>query len=1220
MSGMKAERLDISTVPLEKANLIEASAGTGKTYAIAALYLRLILEQGLSVQQILVVTYTKAATAELKDRIRGRIRDALLVLETDAESEDPFLRDLLAKIRALGETDIAVNRLTLALQGFDEAAVFTIHGFCQRVLTENAFESRETFDAEIMTDQNGLISSIAEDYWRVHCSGVSPLFATYLLGNSKKFSLKVLCSLAKSLMNHREAVVEPQGDVPDTRELESEYVHTFKKARFQWEGGRKKVREILFGHQALKGTAYKEKTVSSLLEQLEAMFAGEPTMNVPEKFELVTQSFICSTKGCKKKFEPPEHSFFIACDSLLEILEKLLVAFRNRIVLLKAGFAAYLTRELAERKQTRNVYGYDDMLLRVRTVLKDGNSVLQNTVRSTYAAALIDEFQDTDPVQYDIFSTLFQTDSHVLFLIGDPKQAIYGFRGADIFTYMQAANRVDRTYTMDTNWRSEAGLLDAVNQVFNRMTNPFVFKQIGFEPVRPAPEARGGLDIQPGVKDFFLSEFSDRQDLADACTRAADSPLHLWFLDKEILAPESDKDTPKETAAKSLARGIAAEASRLVRMGRQGLVTVGKDHEPVEPRHLAVLVRTNRQAVMVQKAMNGCDLPSVIAGSGNVFHTDEALELFRVMEGVAECGMPSRIKSALATRMFGFDASMIDGLESDEEEWDRVLTDFVAMREEWSKHGFMGFFPAMMSRWNVRPRLLSMEGGERMLTNVLHLMEILHAAEQEHELNMSGLLTWFADACSREEAESEEHQLRLESDELAVQIVTIHKSKGLQYPIVFCPFLFDGVRKDTEVLIHDAGTGASLLDMSDPPAVDRLEIARLENLAENMRLAYVALTRAESRCYLACGRIGSAESSAMTYLFSGYRPGESVVLQELAETWKGIDNARMFEELGRLGEEIPGCAVYPMPEEPGKSAAFRDADMSGRLALPEFTRIIERNSGISSFSSLIRGREHSARPGFDEPVERLEEDENQGRDTFFSFPRGAGPGTMLHDVLEHLDFASMGQETSEILIREKLQRYGMEEKWTPVLTAALQNVTRADLGPGFSLSQVVETLPEMEFYYPLKQVTPQGLSELYVKWGQTLPESFPARMDGLRFSPRQGFMLGFIDLIFRHQGKWYLADWKSNHLGDDFDHYRQDHLIQAMAEHMYFFQSHIYTVALDGYLQMRLPETYDYERDFGGILYIFLRGVNAKLGPEYGIYREKPEPGFVSELSDYLIG
>jgi exodeoxyribonuclease V beta subunit len=181
-------------------------------------------------------------------------------------------------------------------------------------------------------------------------------------------------------------------------------------------------------------------------------------------------------------------------------------------------------------------------------------------------------------------------------------------------------------------------------------------------------------------------------------------------------------------------------------------------------------------------------------------------------------------------------------------------------------------------------------------------------------------------------------------------------------------------------------------------------------------------------------------------------------------------------------------------------------------------------------------------------------------------------------------------------------------------------VISADLGYGFSLSEIGNALPEMEFHYPLKEVSSHGLNDLYRKWGHTLPESFPARMDGLRFSPRQGFMLGFIDLVFRHQGKWYLLDWKSNHLGNDFNHYSQDHLTKAMAEHMYFFQSHIYTVALDGYLQMRLPQTYAYERDFGGIIYVFLRGVNAKLGPAYGIYREKPEPGFVRELSDYLIG
>ncbi|MFA7166643.1 MAG: UvrD-helicase domain-containing protein, partial [Desulfoplanes sp.] len=1092
--------------------------------------------------------------------------------------------------------------------------------FCQRILTENAFESRETFDAEIITDQSGLVNGIAEDYWRVHCSDISSLFAEYLQDNSRKFSLKVLGSLAHTLMNHQETVVEPLQAAADTRELEGEFVRRFREACAAWDQGHEEVREILFDHPALNRKTYGVKTaVPKVLREIGDMFAeGEPTLVVPEKFELVTQSFVLT--HCKKNSEPPEHPFFAACDALFGIHASLVAGFLSRIVSLKAGFAAYLIRELADRKTKSNVYGYDDMLLRVRNVLKDGNNVLQDAVRSTYAAALIDEFQDTDPVQYDIFSTLFQIPSHILFLIGDPKQAIYGFRGADIFTYMQAARKADRAYTMDTNWRSEPGLLDAVNHLFSRMTNPFVFRDIGFESVLPAPTPMCSLEMQSGFEAFFEAEFPDRPDIAATCTRAATAPLHLWFLDRDMLVPNSKKDIPKDTAILSLAQGVAAEASRLVRMGRQGLITLGRDHEPLEPRHLAVLVRTNRQAVMVQEALRRCGVPGVIAGSGNVFHTDQALELLRVMEGVAECGVPSRVKSALATRMLGFDAPGLDALVTDEKKWDQILTEFVAFRENWEARGFMGFFSAMMSGWQVRPRLLGMEGGERMLTNVLHLMEILHSAEGDHELTMSGLLTWFTEQCHRENAESEEHQLRLESDERAVQIVTIHKSKGLQYPVVFCPFLFEGVRKNTEILIHDPHSRTSLLDMSDPASAERKTRAYKEILAENMRLAYVALTRAEFRCYLACGRVNEADFSAMAYIFSGYRPGEEFEIDGLATLWKGLDNATMRQNLGKLEQEIPGCAVYPLPEGPGQFAVLQDSAMSARLELPVFSRIVEQSCGISSFSSLVRGRDHTARPGFDEPLEPSGEAVENGGDSFFSFPKGAGPGTMLHDVLEHLNFLAAGSEESNVLIREKLQRYGMDEKWTPVVMAAMQEITHVDLGHGFSFSQVRETLPELEFYYPLKNVTFMGLSSLYRKWGQRLPKAFTERMDGLRFSPRQGFMLGFIDLVFRHEGKWYLVDWKSNHLGNDFDQYRQENLTQAMAEHMYFLQSHIYTVALDGYLQMRLPETYTYERDFGGIIYVFLRGVNAELGPGYGMYREKPEPGFVRELSAYLIG
>jgi exodeoxyribonuclease V beta subunit len=308
-----------------------------------------------------------------------------------------------------------------------------------------------------------------------------------------------------------------------------------------------------------------------------------------------------------------------------------------------------------------------------------------------------------------------------------------------------------------------------------------------------------------------------------------------------------------------------------------------------------------------------------------------------------------------------------------------------------------------------------------------------------------------------------------------------------------------------------------------------------------------------------------------------------------------------------------------MPEEPGKSAAVMDQTLCSRLQLPPCERVLEQGVGISSFSSLVRGQEHTARPGFDEPLEPSRETDDQ-KDSFFAFPRGAGPGTMLHDLLEHLDFASVGSEQSLELVRDRLQRYGMDGSWTPVVAAAMREVVNADLGHGFSLSQVRETLPELEFYYPLQKITPQGLARVYARWGRTLPQSFPRSMEGLRFSPQRGFMLGFIDLVFRHQGRWYLVDWKSNHLGNDIQAYHQKRLVQAMEEHRYFFQAHIYTVALDRYLRMRLPDTYAYERHFGGILYVFLRGVHAGLGPDYGIYRETPDPGFVRDLSGFLMG
>ncbi len=1240
LARRQAKRLHISTVPLEKTNLVEASAGTGKTYAIAALYLRLLLEKGLSVQQILVVTYTKAATAELRDRIRGRIRETLLALQTGEYGEEPFVQELLAQIDQAGEREQAIHKLTLALQEFDEAAIFTMHGFCQRVLTEHAFESHETFDAEILTDEGALIQSIAEDYWRTHCSGLSSLYTDFLLSHPASYSLNLLCRLAQTCTNHHDIVVEPKAhdlqsqDMEQAKvrsdELEATYTTIFQEAQTLWKQDASKVRDILWNRPPLNKRTYNDKAVAGLLAALESLLtANHASLTLPKKFHLVTTSHMQT--ACIKNSTPPTHALFDVCQRLQETHTQLVATFHNQVTLLKAGFPAYLTRQLAERKHKGNVYGYGDMLVRVRNALCDSTSRLRNVLCSTYTAALIDEFQDTDPIQYHIFSTLFQTPRHILFLIGDPKQAIYGFRGADIFTYMQAANKVDAAYTLDTNWRSEPHLLQAVNHLLGRLSHPFIFEQIPFEPVQPAPEPRASLTLHQGIRAFFDNEFPDRPDLAASCTQAGNSPLHLWFLSQESLAPTSKKGIPKERAARCLAQGIAAEASRLVRMGQEGLATLGKDKVPVEPRHLAVLVRTNNQAVMVQQALRACHLPCVIAGSGNVFHTQEAVELLRVMEGIARCGTPSRVKAALTTRLLGLDGSGLLALEQDEEQWDRMLTNMVTMREQWVQHGCMGVFSAMISRWKVRSRLLGMVNGERRLTNILHLVELLHTAEQQQGLDLSGLLVWFTTQCQQTGQQHEEHQLRLESDEKAVQIVTIHKSKGLEYPIVFCPFLFDGVGKMSHVMVHDPITHTNVLDMNDPLPPERREQALREILAENMRLAYVALTRAKSRCYLACGVVGSSELSAMSYLFGKGSLDGGDGIQQLAAAWKDTDNEEMWHILKRLEDEGEGCAVYPMPDQAGKLLSLGDAEQQPHLELPALTRSIHQDCGISSFSSLVRGREYragydeslpAAREVFPDPSDSLagEKGSIAQEDSLFAFPKGPGPGSMLHEILEHLACVCEDSEDSARLIREKLKRYGMDETWLPVLLEAMRQITGTDLGYGFTLRDVGETLQEMEFYYPLKEIRSHGLAQFYREWGQTLPASFPASMQGLRFAPRQGFMLGFIDLVFRHDNRWYLVDWKSNHLGNSLAAYHKDKLTQAMSDNLYFFQSHIYTIALNAYLKTRLPHAYNYQEHFGGILYLFLRGMNRECGPEYGIYAEKPDVAFIDALSGYIMG
>ena len=551
----KLQEFDLLKSPLQGTNLIEASAGTGKTYAITALFLRLILEKALFVDQILVVTYTVAATEELRDRIRRKLREAIAAFSS-GQSKDQFLIDLVRKIPDRKE---AVARLQVALHDFDEAPIFTIHGFCQRTLHERAFESGSLFDTELSTDPQSILEEIVNDFWRRHFYQAPPELVIY--AQNKKYSPGYFLDLLKRKTPGQNPQVIPESGPVEMNSLKT-FRRGFERLKETWPGVRPAVLEKL-SDPALKYYGNPEKLIG-LMDKYTA--AQWPALPLFEKFEKFTTATLA--ESTKKKQITPQHPFFDLCQEFQGTSAALSSEMDRYLLFLKAEIFRYLEKELPARKQKKNIQFFDDLLTRLASSLqKAGGEDLVKAIQNRYQAALIDEFQDTDPVQYAIFHSVFAGEDSILFLIGDPKQAIYSFRGADLFAYLKAAAHVGSRYTLRHNWRSEPGLIRAVNEIFSRGQKPFVYDEISFQ--------------QAGFREH-------PQDTLRIGGRS-EPPFRLWFLEGD-----ADKPLSKERAREPISRAVAAEISRLIDLGRQGKAIIG-DH-PVREEDIAVLVRMNDEA------------------------------------------------------------------------------------------------------------------------------------------------------------------------------------------------------------------------------------------------------------------------------------------------------------------------------------------------------------------------------------------------------------------------------------------------------------------------------------------------------------------------------------------------------------------------------------------------------------------------------------------------
>ncbi|MBT0089483.1 exodeoxyribonuclease V subunit beta [Vibrio alginolyticus] len=1187
--------LEPMTFPLHGARLIEASAGTGKTFTIAGLYLRLLLGHGsaetrhrvpLTVDQILVVTFTEAATAELRDRIRARIHDARIAFAR-GQSSDPVIQPLLNEF---DDHKQAAEILLQAERQMDEAAVYTIHGFCQRMLTQNAFESGSRFNNEFVTDESHLKAQVVADYWR---RNFYPLPFT-LAGEIRQLwgSPSALLSDISNYLTGAPLSLSVPAMKGNLADLHTENLKKIDELKAQWRESQDDFLTLISDSDINK-RSYTKKSLPTWLEAVNAWAATETTgYDYPDKLEKFAQNVLLEKTP---KGSAPQHAVFEAIETFLA-----------NPISLKAPLLAHAIEHcrvmLANAKNQKQWLSFDDLLTQLSASIDtDESELLAARIRTLYPVAMIDEFQDTDPLQYSIFSRIYLNNPECgLFMIGDPKQAIYGFRGADIFTYIKARNQVSAHYTLGTNWRSSADMVQAVNQVFALPDSPFIYdSDIPFLPVKYSPNAEKRIWTMGGQKQPALT---------------------YWLQEAD------DKPLPKGEYLTRMAEATASQIQTILTQAQQGQACLvnGEKQKAVQAGNIAVLVRTGGEGRMVKQALADQGIASVyLSNRDSVFTSSVAQDLQRLLQAVLTPENDRALRASLASELFALDAASLDALNNDEIVWENAVNEFKEYRKLWVQRGVLPMLRAVISKRHIAERLLEEgassqgENGERVLTDLMHIGELLQQASNELDSD-HGLLRWLAQSISDAEnglGGSDDQIQRLESERNLVQIVTIHKSKGLEYDLVFLPFVFS-YREASEAKYYDAANDRTVLDITGNDA--SMKQADKERLAEDLRLIYVALTRAVYACFIGASPLRNGRStkeptgvhrSAIGYLIQNGQEG-------------GIND--LHQGLTKQQDELD-CVVVADPPQKLEEKYVAPQEEVHDLSAKELQNPIDRNWRITSYSGLVKQGSHHTEhdatieiTGFDidSSEEQDEADLVEPERSIFTFPRGARPGTFLHSLFEEIEFTQPAttEENTQIILG-LMESEQLDEEWLPILQQLIDTVLATPLdGKSLLLNQKEpsQRLVEMEFLLPIEVLSAPALNRVIQRH-----DPLSAKAGDLGFQTVQGMLKGFIDLVFEHQGKYYVLDWKSNHLGDDVTHYHGEALKSAMADHRYDLQYQIYALALHRFLRSRLAN-YQYEQHFGGVYYLFLRGMDGQ--SDHGIFAAKPTLDFLQEMDRLIDG
>ncbi|HEX8385228.1 MAG TPA: UvrD-helicase domain-containing protein, partial [Rubricoccaceae bacterium] len=978
--------------------LVEASAGTGKTTALTALVARLavdpdagVLDDGAGwpdLRRALVVTFTRAATAELVTRIRRTLRHAIAAFQ---EGADPA--EASASVRPLldhwgqspAERAHARSRLTAAL-GSGEASVFTIDGFCKRVLERSAFESGEPFAFSVADSDAELRGRALAETWQARVREFPALAAVSVAGGVP-WTLGRLAEGLTDATRHPGTRLLPEPE--PLADAVAAYAEAVAGLARVWDEG---------GARAAYADAPKTKDAPSdpaaLFARLGAFVARNGEAHVDAALACTADALAAGVhKGSKAGKEAAErvrgHDAFRACTDVAVAAERVRLAL----------FADLVTSTDVARRRLgarAGVLTFTDLLDRVHDALHHGRigPQLGRAIRGQYRLALVDEFQDTDARQEAVFRRAFE--GAPLVLVGDPKQAIYAFRGADVFAYLGARAHAGQTYALGRNYRSAPALVGAVNALFGRGERPFVHGGIPFAPAEAAVDA-------PRIRGVGGAPF-------------------VWWSAAHLPQGKTGVVT-KDVATPAILNAVVAEARRLLDDPDAQVLDVGPDGTErwrrLRAADIAVLVRTNDQTAQVQNALRRAGLPSVVGKGGDVRHSREMADLEHVLRAVDAPGDRTAVRTALATELWGWTADRIADL--DEPGWAEVTDRLRATRAVWHRRGVFEAVVHFVEAEGVEARLLAHADGERRATNLRHALELAHEAEGAGARSADRLLRWVRTRHTQTTSAGTA-EMRLESDDHAVQVTTMHGCKGLQYRVVFAPFLWESREKDTwfgggelrpprpHVTGEDGGPGI-VYDLGSPDVEHHRALADAERLAEQVRLTYVALTRAEDRAYVVWGPLSGAHASGLGHLLHGHaaahdgcdgrfaKAAQTAARKALGGTvaalrsWidtEGLADRMAVEALPDVAPFGPAMPATATPERLGDARRL-SSDAAGRIGA------VARRS---SFSAWAAGAPRDEAGGDGPGRPDAADGDDAAPDGMAAFASGAQAGTCLHAVLQ----------------------------------------------------------------------------------------------------------------------------------------------------------------------------------------------------------------------------